>query len=60
MALIGWAVLGIVIGAAGTEVLRSLKRGLVEKVEKSAERFVDSLCSSKSHDDEAGEEAGNR
>ncbi len=60
MALIGWAALGIVIGAAGSEVLRASKRELVEKVEKAAARFVDSLCCSKSresHDDDAGEEA---
>ena len=57
MALIGWAVLGIVIGAAGSEVLRTRKRELVEKVEELASRFVDSLCSSKSHDDESGKEA---
>jgi hypothetical protein len=57
MALAGWAVLGMVIGAAGSEVLRVLKRELVEKVENAASRFVDSLCSSKSHDNEAGEAA---
>ncbi len=61
MALVGWAVLGIVIGAAGTELLRATKRTLVEKTENAAARFADSLCcprpSANEADKEAGEEA---
>ncbi len=57
MALVGWAVLGLIAGAAGSEVLRAAKRGLVEKVERSASRFVDSLCSRKSPDEVAGPES---
>ncbi|MHC4695774.1 MAG: hypothetical protein ACYTFA_03410 [Planctomycetota bacterium] len=57
MALIGWAALGIVIGAAGSEFLRTHKRELVEKVEKAASRFVDALLPSRTHDNEAGGEA---
>ncbi len=57
MALVGWAILGLVAGAAGSEVLRVAKRGLVEKVERSASRFVDCLCSRKSPDEKAGAES---
>lgn len=57
MVLLGWAVVGIVIGAAGTELLRAGKRGLVEKVENAATRFVDALCHPNPSNDEEGEEA---
>ena len=50
MMLIGWALLGAVLGAAGTEVLRASKPELVEKVEDAARRLVGSLCSSKSEE----------
>ena len=53
MALIGWVCLGIILGAAGSELLRACKPGLVEKVEDAARRVVDSLCSSKSADEKA-------
>lgn len=46
--MLGWAFLGIVLGAAGTELLRKKKPQLLEKVEDAAKRFVDSLWSSKS------------
>jgi len=52
MALIGWAILGLIVGAAGSEVLRSKKPELVEKVENSAKRFAGTFCSSKSTDTE--------
>ena len=45
---IGLALLGIALGAAGTEILRAKKPELVKKVEDSAKRFVDKLCPSKS------------
>jgi len=55
MELVGLALLGIVMGAAGTEFLRAKKPELVEKVENAARCFVDSLCSSKSDDEKAKE-----
>ncbi len=56
MELVGLALLGVVLGAAGTEFLRAKKPELVEKVENAARRLVDSLCSSKSDDEKAKEE----
>jgi len=53
MELVGLALLGVVLGAAGTEFLRAKKPELVEKVENAARRFVDSFCSSKSDDEKA-------
>ena len=50
MTLIGLALLGAVLGAVGTEVLRASKPELVEKVEDAARRLVGSLCSSKSEE----------
>jgi hypothetical protein len=51
--MLGWAFLGIVLGAAGTEFLRKKKPELVDKVEDAAKRFVDSLWSSKSTEGKA-------
>jgi len=48
MGTIGLALLGVVLGAAGTEVLRAKKPEVIEKIEDTARRFVDSICSSKS------------
>ena len=45
MFLIGWAIVGLILGAAGSEVLRAKKPHLVDKVEGAAKRFVDSLSS---------------
>ena len=53
MTFLGWAMLGIILGAAGTEVLRARKPELVEKVEDAAKRLVDSVWPSKPADDEA-------
>jgi len=53
MGLVGLTVLGIVLGAAGTELLRANKPEFVEKVEDAARRFVNSLNSSKSADEKA-------
>ena len=50
MLLFGWALLGAVLGAVGTEVLRETKPELVEKVEDAARRLVGSLCSSESEE----------
>ena len=56
MGLAGLAILGIVLGAAGTEYLRASNPELIEKVEDAARRFADSVCSSKSDDQKAKEE----
>jgi hypothetical protein len=52
MGLFGLALVGVVLGAAGTEFLRVKKPDLVEKVEDAAKRFVDSVFPSKSDDEE--------
>ena len=54
MELIGWALFGIVFGAAGTEFLRSKKPEFVQKVEEAAKRFVASW--EKSDSEEKGPE----
>ena len=53
MILVGWALLGVALGAAGSELLRTCRPELVEKVENAAKRVVDSLCSAKPADEEA-------
>ena len=53
MSLIGLALLGVLLGAVGTQILRARKPELVRKIECSAKRFVDSLDSSKASDEEA-------
>ena len=40
MAVIGLAILGVLLGAAGMQFLRSSKPELVEKAEDSLKRFV--------------------
>ena len=50
---IGLALFGVVLGAAGVEILRAKKPELIEKIEDAAKRFVDSVCSSKSDDEKA-------
>lgn len=52
MGLFGFAIVGVVLGAVGTEFLRAKKPDLVEKVEDAAKRFVDSVLPSKSDDEE--------
>ena len=51
MGLIGLAFLGVVLGAAGTELLRVKRPALIEKIEDAARRFVDSVCPSESDDE---------
>lgn len=53
MSLIGLALVGVLVGAVGTEILRAHKPELVKKIESSAKRFADSLHSSKASDEEA-------
>ena len=47
MGVLALAFIGVIAGAAGTEILRASKPELIDKVEDSAKRFVDSLFSSK-------------
>ena len=55
--MIEWAVLGVLIGAAGSELLRTRKPELVSKVEQAARRLADSLYPAKpSKDGEAGQQ----
>ena len=55
MALIGLALLGVAVGAAGTEILRARNPELVEKVEESARRLVERFFPSKTDDEETKE-----
>ncbi len=52
---IGLALLGIALGAAGTEFLRTKRPDIIEKIENAAKRFVDSVCPSKSDDEKTQE-----
>lgn len=49
MGLVGLAILGIILGAAGMEFLRTSKPELVEKAEDGIKRFVKSIRLSKSN-----------
>lgn len=51
MGIIGLALLGVVLGAAGTEILRAKRPEVIEKIEEAARRFVDSVCPSESDDE---------
>ena len=51
MGVIGLALLGMVLGAVGTEVLRAKKPETIEKIEDTARRFVNSICPSKPDDE---------
>ncbi|MBA7610347.1 hypothetical protein ES703_17555 [subsurface metagenome] len=53
MTVVGLAVLGIILGAAGMQFLRSSKPELVEKAEDGIKRFVKSIRLSKSDDKKA-------
>lgn len=55
MAAVGLAILGIILGAAGMQYLRSSKPELVEKAEDDIKRFVKSIRLSKSDDKKAKE-----
>lgn len=56
MGVIGLALLGVVLGAAGTEFLRASNPKLIGKVEDAARRFADLVCSSRSDDRKSREE----
>jgi len=47
---IGLALLGVALGAAGTEFLRAKRPELIKKIEDAARRFVDLVCPSESDD----------
>jgi len=47
---IGLALLGVALGAAGTEFLRAKRPDIIEKIENVAKRLVDSVCPSESDD----------
>ena len=51
MAVIGLVVLGVILGAAGTEILRTKNPELIKKIEDQAKRLVDSLDFAKSTDE---------
>ena len=55
MGLFGLALLGVALGAAGTEFLHVKRPDIIEKVEDAARRFVDSVCPSKSDDEKTKE-----
>ncbi len=48
---IGLALLGVALGAAGTEFLRVKRPDIIEKIEEASRRFVDSVCPSESNDE---------
>ena len=52
---IGLALLGVALGAAGTEFLRKKRPDIIEKIENTAKHFVDSMCPSESDDDKGKE-----
>jgi len=58
MELITFAIIGIVVGAAGSEALRAKAPKVIEKVEDAARRFAERLCPSKSRENAAAEAAG--
>jgi len=55
MAAVGLAVLGIILGAAGMQYLRSSKPEVVEKAEDGIKRFLNSIHLSKSDNKKAKE-----
>jgi len=52
---IGIGLVGVVIGAAGVELLRRQKPETIKKVEEAARRFVDSIWSKQSEDDKTAD-----
>lgn len=56
MGLIGLTLFGVLVGAAGSELLRVKNPELVEKIQDAARRFVDSMGLAKSADDEETKE----
>ena len=46
--MIEWALLGVVLGAIGSETLRAKRPDLVDKVQRAAKNVADSICSRES------------
>jgi len=59
MILLAWAVLGVAVGAVGTEILRAARPRLVKKVEDAAKRFADSVCPSERSDEQTDKSPDN-
>lgn len=57
MPVLAWMIFGLVLGAAGSEYLRGNQPQLIKKVEDAAERFANSLCGSRSSDEQSDDEA---
>jgi len=53
--LFAWAVLGVIMGMVGSEVLRAKKPKLIGKVEAAAKQLVDSMYSEGSGEKETNE-----
>lgn len=60
MILIAWAVLGVVAGMVGSEILRAKKPKLVGKVEEAAKKFVDSFYPAGPSDEETGKKESDK
>jgi len=56
MNLFGLALLSVLLGAAGSEILRATKPDLVQKIEVLAKRFVKSFSGSESDAEEPKKE----
>lgn len=56
MSVLGLGLAGVIVGAAGSELLRAVKPDLVEKIQASAKEFVDRLAGPE-RDDAESEEA---
>jgi hypothetical protein len=56
MGLFGLALLGVLLGAAGSEILRATRPELVKRIEDSAKGFVGSLGAPKSSEEEPKKE----
>ena len=52
---IALALLGVALGAAGTEYLRAKRPDIIEKIEDAARHFVNLLCPSDSDGDKTQE-----
>jgi len=56
MSMVGLALVGVLVGAAGAEFLRATKPDSVKRLEESARRFVDRLGISALSDKDGPEE----
>ena len=56
MSLFGLALLGVLLGAAGSEILRATRPDLVKRVEDFAKGFVESFGASEASEEEPKKE----